>query len=54
MVEIGIRGGICHTIHQYAAANKKIMTRAIITSHLLGCKQSTWMSNVSKIACRWF
>ena len=25
MVEKGIRGGICHTIHQYAKANNKYM-----------------------------
>ena len=25
MVEKGIRGGICHTIHRYAKANKKFM-----------------------------
>ena len=25
MVEKGIRGGICHTIHQYAKANNKCM-----------------------------
>ena len=26
MVEEGIRGGICHTLHQYAKANNKYMT----------------------------
>ena len=25
MVEKGIRGGICHAIHQYTKANKKYM-----------------------------
>ena len=25
MVEKGIKGGICHTIHRYAKANKKYM-----------------------------
>ena len=25
MVEIGIRGGICHVIHRYANANNKYM-----------------------------
>ena len=25
MVEKGIRGGICHTIHRYAKANKMFM-----------------------------
>ena len=25
MVEIGIRGGICHAIHRYANANNKYM-----------------------------
>ena len=25
MVEKGIRGGICHAIHRYAAANNKYM-----------------------------
>ena len=25
MVEKGVKGGICHTIHRYAKANKKYM-----------------------------
>ena len=25
MIEEGIRGGICHTVHQYANANNKYM-----------------------------
>ena len=38
MVEIGIRGGICHAIHKYAEANNKYMKnydKNIISSHLM-------------------
>ena len=42
MVEKGIIGGICHTIHRYTKANNN------------RCKQFVWTGNVSKIACKWF
>ena len=42
MVEKGIIGGICHTIHRYTKANNN------------RCKQFVWRGNVSKIACKWF
>ena len=40
MVEKGIRRGICHAIHQYAAANNKYMKKYIlIIYHVFKCKQ---------------
>ena len=41
MVEKGIKGGICHTIHWYAKANNKYMKdydKNKETSTILGCK----------------
>ena len=41
MVEIGIRGGVCHSIYQYAKANNKYMKdydKKIIIYYVLGCK----------------
>ena len=38
MVEKGIKGGICHAIHQYAAANNKNMKTVIKTmNHHILC-----------------
>ena len=42
MVEKGIIGGICHTIHRYTKPNNN------------RCKQFVWTGNVSQIACKWF
>ena len=42
MVEIGIRGGICHSIHRYAKANKNHMKnyeKNIESSYVFRCKQ---------------
>ena len=41
-VEIGIRGGICHSIHRYAKANKNHMKnyeKNIESSYVFRCKQ---------------
>ena len=35
MVEEGIRGGICHSIHQYAKANNKYMKNYIFNIQYL-------------------
>ena len=45
IVEKGIRGGICHTIHRYAKANKK---------YVKNYNKNIRMGNVSKIACKYF
>ena len=39
MVEKGIRGGICHTIHLYAKANSKCMKGYDKNRHIL----NIWM-----------
>ena len=56
IIEKDTRGGICHSIHQYARTNnkyiKKLKQRYRII--VLECKQFILMSNVSKITCRWF
>ena len=57
MVEKGIIGGICQTIHRCAKTNNKYMKgydkKRIIMPTLFRCKQLVWMGNVSKIAFRW-
>ena len=47
MVEKGIRGGICHTIHRYGNGNNKI-----IMSYTFGCNLFIWMGNVTRVACK--
>ena len=59
MVEERIRCGIFHPIHRYTIVNNKYMKnydKNINSSYLMyfRCKQFAWMSNVSKIAFKWF
>ena len=59
MVEEGIRGGICYSIHRYAKANNKYMNnydKNKESSYIqyLDAKQLIWLGNVSKITCKWF
>ena len=52
-VEKDLRGGICHSIYQYAKAKKKYMkdynkNKRIVMPSLLGCKYFIWLGNVAK------
>ena len=53
IAEKGIRGGICHVIHWHATANNKY-NKEYNKDNEFKYKQSIWMSNISKITCRWF
>ena len=54
MVEKGIRGGICHSIYQYAKANNKYMKdKNKESSYLQYCnKWHIWMGNVAKASSK--
>ena len=56
MVEKGSRGGICNSSHQYVKANNKCMKKFDGNKESLYHKywDLVWMSNVTKVACRWF
>ena len=59
MVEEGIRGGICQTIHRHGKANNKYMSNYdkknhSIISHVFRRKQFVWIGDISKITCKWF
>ena len=59
MVEEGIRGGICHSIHRYAKANNKYMknyekNKESPYIQYLDANNLLWLGNVSKITCKWF
>ena len=49
MIEGGIRGGMCQSIHRYGKANNKYMKhyeKSIESSYdVFRCKQSIWMVN---------
>ena len=49
IVEKGIIGGICHSIHRYSKANNKYMKNYDKDIPLIfRCKQFAWMGNISK------
>ena len=48
IVEKGIRGGICHVIRRYVAANNKYLK-----NYDKSIEYHIWMGNVSKITCKW-
>ena len=59
IVEKGIRGRMCYTIHRYTKANNKYIkdydpNKRIFISHVLGCQQLVWLGDVTKVACWWF
>ena len=58
MVEKGIWGGMCHTIHRHAKANNKYMKnndKNIKSSYLmyLDSNNYEWIGYVLKITCKW-
>ena len=48
MIEAGLRGRMCQSIHRYTKANNKYMKNydKNIISNVFRCKQSIWMGNV--------
>ena len=59
MVEEGIRGGICHSIHRYAKANNKYMNnydknKESSLYSIFRRKQLIWFCDVSKITSKRF
>ena len=59
MVEEGIKGGICHSIHRYAKANNKYMknydkNKESSYIFIFRRKQLIWLGNVSKLTSKRF
>ena len=59
MIEDGIRGGMCQSVHRHAKANNKYMknyNKNIESSYLmnLDANKITWMGEVQKTTYKWF
>ena len=59
MIEDGIRGGMCQSVHRHAKANNRYMknyNKSIESSYLmyLDANKITWMGKVQKITYKWF